>query len=107
VGTYDLTKALHLTFGGRYTKETKKFQTDQFVVASPNKALVGVKLLSDNREKESDSSQFTPRLIISADVADGVMAYRRRCLRSSKGVVPVGTPRLLSGAADSMTAFQV
>lgn len=74
-GTYDLTKGLHLTFGGRYTKETKKFQTDQFVVASPNKALVGVKLISDNREKESDSSQFTPRLILSADVTDGVMAY--------------------------------
>ena len=76
-GTYDLLPRLHLTLGGRWTDESKWFQTDQVVIDAPpvNKALIGRLLVSDNSEQKVTFNQFTPRIILAADVVEGVMAY--------------------------------
>jgi iron complex outermembrane receptor protein len=74
-GTYDIAKWLHLTVGGRWTKEEKKFQTDQVIIRSPVPAQVGARLIADNSQKSTDFDKFTPRVILSADVNENLMIY--------------------------------
>ena len=92
-GTYDLTDALHLTLGGRYTEETKKFLPDQIIFnnyyagiselvppGNPLAALDAPFLQAGTRilpflEKEIDIDEFTPLVNLSWDASDDVMLY--------------------------------
>ena len=91
--TYDLTDAWHLTLGGRYTDETKKFHPDQVIyqnyyagisqVLPPGHPLAaldapflqaGERILPD-LEKEIEIDEFTPMANLSWDVSDDFMTY--------------------------------
>ena len=92
-GTYDLTDTLHLTLGGRYTEETKKFLPDQVIFTNyyagisevvppgnPLAALDAPFLQAGTRilpflEKEIDIDEFTPLVNLSWDATDDVMLY--------------------------------
>jgi len=91
--TYDFTDQLHLTVGGRYTDESKKFHPDQVIyqnyyagisqVLPPGHPLAaldapflqaGTRILPD-LEKEVEINEFTPMVNLSYDFADNIMAY--------------------------------
>ena len=91
--TYDFTDQLHLTVGGRYTDESKKFHPDQVIyqnyyagisqVLPPGHPLAaldapflqaGTRILPD-LEKELEINEFTPMINLSYDFADNLMAY--------------------------------
>lgn len=91
--TYDFTDQLHLTVGGRYTDESKKFHPDQVIYQNyyagisqllppghPLAALdapflqAGTRILPD-LEKELEINEFTPMVNLSYDFADNLMAY--------------------------------
>jgi iron complex outermembrane receptor protein len=91
--TYDITAQLHLTLGGRYTDETKKFQPDQVIYqnyyagisgqvppGNPLAALdapflqAGTPILP-SVEKKIDIDEFTPMANLSFDLNDDVMLY--------------------------------
>ena len=91
--TYDFTDQLHLTVGGRYTDESKKFHPDQVIYQNyyagisqvlppghPLSALdapflqAGTRILPD-LEKEQEINEFTPMVNLSYDFADNIMAY--------------------------------
>jgi iron complex outermembrane receptor protein len=91
--TYDFTDQLHLTVGGRYTDESKKFHPDQVIyqnyyagisqVLPPGHPLAaldapflqaGTRILPD-LEKELEINEFTPMVNLSYDFADNIMAY--------------------------------
>lgn len=91
--TYDFTDQLHLTVGGRYTDESKKFHPDQVIyqnyyagisqVLPPGHPLAaldapflqaGTRILPD-LEKEQEINEFTPMVNLSYDFADNLMAY--------------------------------
>ena len=91
--TYDFTDQLHLTVGGRYTDESKKFHPDQVIyqnyyagisqVLPPGHPLAaldapflqaGTRILPD-LEKELEINEFTPMVNLSYDFADNLMAY--------------------------------
>ena len=91
--TYDVTDQLHLTVGGRYTDETKKFHPDQVIyqnyyagiseVVPPGNPLAaldapflqaGTRILPDI-EKDLDVDEFTPMVNVSYHFADNIMAY--------------------------------
>lgn len=91
--TYDFTDQLHLTVGGRYTDESKKFHPDQVIyqnyyagisqVLPPGHPLAaldapflqaGTRILPD-LEKEQEINEFTPMVNLSYDFADNIMAY--------------------------------
>jgi len=91
--TYDFTEQLHLTVGGRYTDETKKFHPDQIIYQNyyagisaqlppghPLAALdapfmqAGSRILPDI-EKKIEIDEFTPLVNLSYDFSDDVMAY--------------------------------
>lgn len=91
--TYDITDQLHLTLGGRYTDETKKFHPDQIIYqnyyagismavppGNPLAALDAPFLQAGNRilpniEKEIEIDEFTPMANLSFDLNDDVMLY--------------------------------
>ncbi|MEM1114499.1 MAG: TonB-dependent receptor [Pseudomonadota bacterium] len=92
-GTYDITDALRLTLGGRYTEETKSFLPDQIIftnyyegisnVVPPDNPLAaldapflqaGTRILP-NIEKEIDIDEFTPLVNLSFDTSDDMMLY--------------------------------
>ncbi len=91
--TYDVMPRLHLTVGGRYTDETKKFLPDQIIfqnyyagiseVVPPDNPLAaldapflqaGFRILP-YLEKEVQIDEFTPLVNLSYDLTDGVMVY--------------------------------
>jgi iron complex outermembrane receptor protein len=91
--TYDVTEQLHVTVGGRYTEETKKFHPDQIIyqnyyagiseILPPGHPLAaldapflqaGTRILPD-LEKEIDIDEFTPMVNVSYDISDDVMVY--------------------------------
>ena len=91
--TYDFTEDLHLTIGGRYTEESKKFHPDQVIyqnyyagisqVLPPGHPLAaldapflqaGSRILPD-LEKEIDIEEFTPMANLSWDVSEDLMIY--------------------------------
>lgn len=91
--TYDITEQLHLTVGGRYTEETKKFLPQQIVFqnyyagisgqvppGNPLAALdapflqAGTRILP-NIEKDIEIDEFTPMINVSYDIDDNVMVY--------------------------------
>lgn len=92
-GTWDFGENWHLTLGGRYTEETKKFHPDQIIYQNyyagisatlppghPLAALdapflqAGSRILPD-LEKEIDIDEFTPLANLAWDVSDDVMIY--------------------------------
>ena len=91
--TYDLTDALHLTLGGRYTDEQKSFTPDQIIYQNyyagfsslvpadnPLAALDAPFLQAGGRilpllEKDIDISEFTPMANLAFDLSDDVMVY--------------------------------
>ncbi len=91
--TYDLTDALHLTLGGRYTDEQKSFMPDQIIYQNyyagfsnlvpadnPLAALDAPFLQADGRilpllEKDIDISEFTPMANLAFDLSDDMMVY--------------------------------
>ncbi len=92
-GTYDITDTLHLTLGGRYTEETKKFLPDQIIFTNyyagisevvppgnPLAALDAPFLQAGTRilpclEIEIDIDEFTPLVNLSWDATDDIMLY--------------------------------
>jgi len=91
--TYDFTEQWHLTVGGRYTDETKKFHPDQIIyqnyfagiseVLPPGHPLAaldapflqaGSRILPD-LEKEIEIEEFTPMANLSWDINDDIMVY--------------------------------
>jgi iron complex outermembrane receptor protein len=91
--TYDISEDWHLTLGGRYTDETKKFKPDQIIfnnyfagiseVVPPDNPLAKLDapfLQAGSRilpfiEKQIDIDEFTPMASLSWDVSDEVMLY--------------------------------
>ena len=91
--TYDLTDALHLTLGGRYTDEQKSFTPDQIIYQNyyagfsnlvpadnPLAALDAPFLQAGGRilpllEKDIDISEFTPLANLAFDLSDDMMVY--------------------------------
>ncbi|MFV3075523.1 TonB-dependent receptor [Niveispirillum fermenti] len=72
--TYDLTPDLHLTAGLRYTDETKKLRTDQYVntgIRSP----IGTIIVADNSWQSRSFTEATPRVTLAYDVSSALMAY--------------------------------
>ena len=92
-GTFDLTAALHLTLGGRYTDESKKFTPDQVIFqnyyagisqvvppGNPLAALDAPFLQAGSRilpflEKEIEIDEFTPLVNLSWDATEDLMLY--------------------------------
>ena len=92
-GTFDLTAALHLTLGGRYTEESKKFTPDQVIFqnyyagisqvvppGNPLAALDAPFLQAGSRilpflEKEIEIDEFTPLVNLSWDATEDLMLY--------------------------------
>ncbi|MEH6581852.1 MAG: TonB-dependent receptor [Halioglobus sp.] len=91
--TYDFTDQWHLTLGGRYTDETKKFHPDQIIYQNyyagisatlppghPLAALdapflqAGERVLPD-LEKEIEIDEFTPMANLSWDITEDIMTY--------------------------------
>jgi iron complex outermembrane receptor protein len=91
--TYDFTDQLHLTVGGRYTDETKKFHPDQIIYQNyyagiseslppghPLAALdapfmqAGSRILPDI-EKKIEIDEFTPLINLAYDFTDDLMVY--------------------------------
>lgn len=91
--TWDITAQWHLTIGGRYTDETKKFTPDQVIYQNyyagisqqvpPGNPLadldapflqVGTMILP-NIEKDIEIDEFTPMANLSFDISDNVMLY--------------------------------
>jgi iron complex outermembrane receptor protein len=91
--TYDFTEQWHLTLGGRYTDETKKFHPDQIIyqnyfagisqVLPPGHPLAaldapflqaGERILPD-LEKKIEIDEFTPMVNLSYDIHDDIMLY--------------------------------
>ncbi|MBT4520053.1 MAG: TonB-dependent receptor [Halieaceae bacterium] len=91
--TYDFTEQWHLTVGGRYTEETKKFHPDQVIyqnyyagisqVLPPGHPLAaldapfmqpGSRILPDV-EKKIEIEEFTPMVNLSYNVNDDIMWY--------------------------------
>jgi iron complex outermembrane receptor protein len=91
--TYDFTQEIHLTIGGRYTEETKKFHPDQIIyqnyyagiseILPPGHPLAsldapflqaGGRVLPDV-EKEIEIDEFTPMVNLSYDLSDSNMVY--------------------------------
>ncbi|WP_165191461.1 TonB-dependent receptor [Caulobacter soli] len=73
-GTYDLTDKLHLTAGLRYTSETKKFRTDQQVIAGV-RSPIGTLIVVDDTWQSQTSEETSPRITVSYDLASALMAY--------------------------------
>jgi len=91
--TYDFTEQLHLTLGGRYTEETKKFLPDQIIYQNyyagisetlppghPLAALDAPFMQAGTRvlphvEKTIDIDEFTPMVNLSYDFTDDLMVY--------------------------------
>ncbi len=91
--TYDFTDRLHLTVGGRYTDETKKFLPDQIIYTNyyagistvlppghPLAALDAPFLQAGSRvlpfiEKTIEIDEFTPMVNLSYDFSDDMMMY--------------------------------
>lgn len=91
--TYDLTDALHLTLGGRFTDEQKSFTPDQIIYQNyyagfsnlvpadnPLAALDAPFLQAGERilpllEKDIDISEFTPMANLAFDLSDDIMFY--------------------------------
>ncbi len=90
---WDISDFLHLTLGGRYTEETKKFHPDQYIIenyyagiselvppGNPLAALdafflqAGYRILPD-LEKELEIDEFTPMASLSWDASDDLMLY--------------------------------
>lgn len=91
--TYDITAQLHLTLGGRYTDETKKFLPDQVIFQNyyagiseqvpPGNPLAdldapflqaGTPILP-HVEKQIEIEEFTPMANLAYDLNDDVMFY--------------------------------
>lgn len=91
--TYDITEQLHLTIGGRYTDESKKFLPDQVIFTNyyagisqqvpPGNPLAALdapflqagQAILPGIEKEIEIDEFTPMANLSFDVTDDVMVY--------------------------------
>jgi iron complex outermembrane receptor protein len=87
--TYDITDNWHMTRGGRYTEETKKFHPDQIIYqnyypdvppGTPLSALSAPFLQAGSRvlpdlEKEIEIDEFTPLANLSWDINDNNMVY--------------------------------
>lgn len=91
--TYDITDRWHLTLGGRYTDETKKFTPDQVIfqnyyegisnVVPPGNPLAALDApflqagtpILPSVEKEIEIDEFTPMANLSFDATDDVMVY--------------------------------
>jgi iron complex outermembrane receptor protein len=76
--TFDITQTLHLTAGLRYTEETKKFSvfypvTQDFNLAAP--PALGALIVADSSQKRRKFTEWNPRVTLSADVTDQLMAY--------------------------------
>jgi iron complex outermembrane receptor protein len=77
-GTYNITDALHLTAGIRYTEDTKDFivkgiiQTAVPVFAPP---FVGRVVLIDNGTTTLEADDWTPMVNLAYDWTDGLMVY--------------------------------
>ncbi|MFK7975076.1 MAG: TonB-dependent receptor [Halioglobus sp.] len=91
--TYDITEQLHVTVGGRYTEETKKFLPKQVILQNyyagissqvpPGNPLAALDapflqaggLILPRVEKEVEIDEFTPMLNVSYDIDDNMMLY--------------------------------
>ena len=118
--TWDITENWHLTLGGRYTEETKKFHPDQLIYINyyagisqqlpPGHPLAaldapflqpGSRILPD-LEKEIDIDEFTPLVNLAWDVSDDVMLY----LTYSEGFKSGGfTQRVFPPVVQGFTYF--
>lgn len=67
--TYDVTDALSVTLGGRYTEDTKGSIPDQFSYLAPEVKYLPVQLYQDT------FTSFTPSASLSYHFTDTVMAY--------------------------------
>lgn len=77
-GTFDITSELHLTLGGRYTRDDKNFLPDQYILDP--KLTVALGLAAGDRalpmvNYKNEISEFTPYANISYDFAPGSMIY--------------------------------
>lgn len=91
--TYDITEQLHVTVGGRYTEETKKFLPQQVIFQNyyagissqvpPDNPLAALDApflqaggrILPNIEKDIEIDEFTPMINVSYDINENVMVY--------------------------------
>ena len=88
-GTYDLTDALSLTFGGRYTFEDKRFLPDQYIeedktggglfalsqlLIPPSENPNGNRILPFE-QKTAMANEFTPTISVDYKIAPDILAY--------------------------------
>ena len=93
-GTFDITPALHLTVGGRYSKEKRNFRNRWFFLEQPREyTCPGVDVTGVFIECKSTDNVFTPMASLAYDISDDVMVYASY----SDGFKTGGwTPRLFS-----------
>ncbi|MEI4508638.1 TonB-dependent receptor [Sphingopyxis sp. CCNWLW253] len=93
-GTFDITPELHLTVGGRYSKEKRNFRNRWFFLEQPREyTCPGVDVTGVFIECKSTDNVFTPMASLAYDISDDVMVYASY----SDGFKTGGwTPRLFS-----------
>jgi len=72
--TFDVTPELHLTGGLRYTHETKRFRTDQAVIAGIRQP-IGTPIVPTGTRARRTFKETNPRVILSYDVSRDLMTY--------------------------------
>ncbi len=99
--TYDLTDALHLTAGLRYTDETKKFRTDAKII-SGIRSPIGTRIVADTSWQSSSYNETTPRVTLAWDATSDLMAY----VTYSKGFKSGGFNARYSSPVPELISFE-
>jgi len=72
--TFDVTPALHLTGGLRFTDETKRFRTDAKIISGV-RSRIGTIIVADNSWQERKFQETSPRVTLSYDASSDLMLY--------------------------------
>jgi iron complex outermembrane receptor protein len=110
-GTYDITKTLHFTLGGRFNREKKDFYNRWYFLVQPREyTCPGIDVSGQYDNCRSTDNVFTPAASLSLNVSDDALVY----LSYSEGFKAGGwTPRLFSqqslrrDSPEHLKAFEV